>query len=86
VLEDAVNLDLPVVAAEMGSVRRHYLDSVTDVGKLFRRGHSAIRIDAEIWRVRWHLDLSIDRERIQNQKKLLAIPSSIHSDRGNMVH
>jgi hypothetical protein len=83
VLEDAVNLDLPVVADETGSVRRHDLNLVTDVGKLSRRSHSAIGIDAEIWRVLWHPDLSIDRERIQNQKKLLAIPSGIHSDHRN---
>jgi hypothetical protein len=83
VLEDAVNFDLPVFADEMVGVRRHDLNLVTDVSKLSRRGHSVIGIDAEIWRVLWHPDLSIDRERIQNQKKLLAIPSGIHSDHRN---
>ena len=82
-LENAVNFDLPVFADEMVSVRRHDLNLVTEVGKLSRRGHSAIGIDAEIWRVLWHPDLSIDRERIQNQKKLLAIPSGIHRDHRN---
>ena len=82
-LEDAVNLDMPVFADEIVSVRRHNLNLVTDVSKLSRRGHSAIGIDAEIWRVLWHSDLSVDRERIQNQKKLLAIPSGIHSDHRN---
>jgi hypothetical protein len=83
VLETAVNFDLPVFADEMVSVRRHDLNLVTDVDKLSRRGHPAIGIDAEIWRVLWHPDLSIDRERIQNQKKLLAIPSGIHRDHRN---
>jgi hypothetical protein len=61
VLETAVNFDLPVFADEMVSVRRHDLNLVTEVGKLSKRGHSAIGIDAEIWRVLWHPDLSIDR-------------------------
>jgi hypothetical protein len=34
VLENAINLDLPVVADETGSVRRHDLNLVTDVSKL----------------------------------------------------
>jgi hypothetical protein len=79
VLEDTVDLDLPVFADEMERVRRHDLNLVTDVDKLSRRGHSAIGIDAEIWCVLWHLDLSIDRERIQNQKKTYSkfLPASI---------
>lgn len=40
-LENAVNLDLPVVADETGSVRRHDLNLVTDVSILSRRGQSA---------------------------------------------
>ena len=49
--EDAVDLDLPIVADEMSSVRRHDLDSVPAVSKFGRRSHSGIRIDVEIWRL-----------------------------------
>jgi hypothetical protein len=48
---NAVDLDLPVIADEMGSVRWDHLDSVTVVSELGRRGYSAIWIDVEIWRV-----------------------------------
>ncbi len=41
-LENAVNLYLPVVADETGSVRRHNLNLVTDVSILSRRGQSAV--------------------------------------------
>jgi hypothetical protein len=49
--ENAVDLDLPIVADEMSSGRRHDLDSATAVRKFGRRGHSGIRIDVEIWRL-----------------------------------
>jgi hypothetical protein len=71
--ENAVDLDLPIIADEMSRVRRHDLDSATAISKFDRRDHSGIRIDVEIWRLLWHPDLSIDRERIQNQKKLPVI-------------
>jgi hypothetical protein len=47
-LEDAVNLDLPIVPYEMPGVSRDELDSATLVGEMGRRGHSAIGVDVEI--------------------------------------
>jgi hypothetical protein len=38
-MQDAVNLDLPIVAYEMPSVRRDDLDSATLVSELGKRGH-----------------------------------------------
>jgi hypothetical protein len=47
-LEDAINLNLPIVSYEMLSVRRDDFDSATLVGELGRRGHSANGVDVEI--------------------------------------
>jgi hypothetical protein len=41
-LEDAVNLDLPVLTDRMGMVRRHDFNSVTGVNKRGGQGHSAV--------------------------------------------
>jgi hypothetical protein len=59
--KDAVNLDLPVIANVMGSVRRHDLDLATLVSELGRRGHSAVWFDVEIWRVFRHHDLLLPK-------------------------
>jgi hypothetical protein len=59
--ENAVDLDLSIIADEMSRVRRHDLDSATAISKF------GSRIGVEIWRLLRHPGLSIDRERIQNQ-------------------
>jgi hypothetical protein len=71
-LKDAVNLDLPIVAYEMPGVRRDDLDLVTVVNELGRRGHSAIRIDAEIWRISRHLDLVLATGLVEKSESFLA--------------
>src|ERR1700730_8028950 len=49
-LEDAVDLDLPILSNKTRSVRGHDLDSLTVVNEPGRLGHSAIRVDVELWR------------------------------------
>jgi hypothetical protein len=80
VLQNAVNLDLPIDAYEMPSVRRDDLDSVTVVGELGRRGHFAIRVDVEIWRLLRHRDfLSAIRlvEAMRGFSVLAVLPGAI---------
>jgi hypothetical protein len=50
-LEDAVDLDLPILSNKTRSVRWHDLDSLTVVNEPGRLGHSAIHVDVEIQRL-----------------------------------
>jgi hypothetical protein len=68
-LEDAVNLDLPIVAYEMRSVRWDDLDSVAVVSELGRRGHPAIRVDIEIRRLLRHCELLLVKRLVEPRRE-----------------
>jgi hypothetical protein len=68
-LEDAVNLHLPIVAYEMPEVSRDDLDSATLVSELGRRGHSAIGVDVEIWRLLRHYDLPMPTRLVETRRE-----------------
>jgi hypothetical protein len=70
-LEDPVNLDLPEVAYEMFAVRRDDLDLVTLVSEMGRRGHSAIGVDAEIWRLLRHYELPMPTRLVETRREFL---------------